>query len=164
MLFAAFAVVIVGSLLGEWLGISQLLGEWWFWFGNQGWEYLELGRVWQIVAGRRGCCRGSRCCGPWCGRARWPNPAAQPIVRMFLVAALAIPVFYIPALFFGAKTNYTVVDTWRFWIIHLWVEGFFEFFATTVVALTFYPARPDSPQRGVARDLSRRDPVLSSAA
>ena len=57
---------------------------------------------------------------------------------MFLVAALAIPVFYIPALFFGAKTNYTVVDTWRFWIIHLWVEGFFEFFATTVVALTFY--------------------------
>jgi nitric oxide reductase subunit B len=36
------------------------------------------------------------------------------------------------------KTNITVVDTWHFWIIHLWVEGFFEFFATTVVALTFY--------------------------
>ena len=31
-----------------------------------------------------------------------------------------------------------MVDTWRFWIIHLWVEGFFEFFATTVVALTFF--------------------------
>ena len=57
---------------------------------------------------------------------------------MFLFAALAIPVFYMPALFFGAKTNFTVVDTWRFWIIHLWVEGFFEFFVTTVVALTFY--------------------------
>jgi nitric oxide reductase subunit B len=57
---------------------------------------------------------------------------------MFLVAALAVPVFYVPALFFGAKTNFTVVDTWRFWIIHLWVEGFFEFFVTTVVALTFY--------------------------
>ena len=66
------------------------------------------------------------------------DSAAKPIVRMFLVAALAIPIFYIPAMFFGAKTNYTVVDTWRFWIIHLWVEGFFEFFATTVVALTFY--------------------------
>ena len=71
----------------------------------------------------------------WRGRARWPSRGA-PMVRMFLFAALAIPVFYIPALFFGAKTNYTVVDTWRFWIIHLWVEGFFEFFATTVVALT----------------------------
>ena len=46
--------------------------------------------------------------------------------------------FYIPAMFYGATTNYTVVDTWRFWIIHLWVEGFFEFFATTVVALVFF--------------------------
>jgi nitric oxide reductase subunit B len=57
---------------------------------------------------------------------------------MFLLAALAIPMFYIPALLIGAKTNYTVADTWRFWIIHLWVEGFFELFATTVVALIFF--------------------------
>lgn len=137
VLFAAFAVVIGGSLLGEWLGISQLLGRWWFWIGNQGWEYLELGRLWQylLVVGLVG----------WFTML-WilvrpralADPAVKPIVKMFLVAALAIPVFYIPALFFGAKTNYTVVDTWRFWIIHLWVEGFFEFFATTVVALTFY--------------------------
>ena len=136
-LFAAFALVIGGSLLGEWLGISQLLGDWWFWLGNQGWEYLELGRIWQylLVAGLFA----------WFAllwtlvRPRaLSDAAARPIVRMFLVAALAIPVFYVPALFIGAKSNYTVVDTWRFWIIHLWVEGFFEFFATTVVALTFY--------------------------
>lgn len=137
VLFAAFALVIGGSLLGEWLGISQLLGKWWFWFGNQGWEYLELGRVWQylLVAGLFA----------WFGllctlvRSRTlAQPAVKPIVKMFLIAAMAIPVFYVPALFFGAKTNFTVVDTWRFWIIHLWVEGFFEFFATTVVALIFY--------------------------
>ncbi len=137
VLFAAFALVIGGSLLGEWLGISQLLGRWWFWLGDQGWEYLELGRLWQylLVAGLF----------VWFGML-WmmvrpralAEPTAKPIVTMFLVAALAIPVFYIPALFYGAKTNFTVVDTWRFWIIHLWVEGFFEFFATTVVALTFY--------------------------
>lgn len=137
VLFAAFALVIGGSLLGEWLGISQLLGRWWFWLGNQGWEYLELGRLWQslLVAGLL----------VWFGmlwilvRPRALSvPASSPIVRMFLVAALAIPVFYVPALLFGPRTNYTVVDTWRFWIIHLWVEGFFEFFATTIVALTFY--------------------------
>lgn len=137
VLFVAFALVIGGSLLGEWLGISQLLGRWWFWFGNQGWEYLELGRVWQflLIAGLF----------VWFGML-WTlvrprtlaQPEVKPIVKMFLVAALAIPVFYIPALFFGTRTNFTVVDTWRFWIIHLWVEGFFEFFATTVVALTFY--------------------------
>jgi len=30
------------------------------------------------------------------------------------------------------------VDNWRFWIIHLWVEGFFELFVTTMVAVLFY--------------------------
>lgn len=137
LLFVAFAIVIAGSLLGEWLGISQMLGQWWFWLGNQGWEFLELGRIWQylLVVGLL----------VWFAmlwtlvRPRMlSEPAAKPLVTMFLFAAVAIPVFYIPALFYGAKTNYTVVDTWRFWIIHLWVEGFFEFFATTVVALTFY--------------------------
>ncbi len=137
VLFGAFVVVIGGSLLGEWAGISQLLGEWWFWLGNQGWEFLELGRIWQFLL--------------VVGLLVWfallwmqarprdvAQPEARPLARMFLLASLAIPVFYLPALFYGAETNYTVVDLWRFWIIHLWVEGFFEFFATTVVALTFY--------------------------
>ena len=137
LLFAAFVVVIGGSLLGVWAGIEQKLGHLWFWFGDQGWEYLELGRFWQylLVVGLLA----------WfvilwmLARPRAvANEAARPLAKMFMFAAVAIPVFYVPALFFGAKTNYTVVDTWRFWIIHLWVEGFFEFFATTVVALTFY--------------------------
>ena len=137
LLFAAFAVVIFGSLLGEWAGILQWLGDWWFWLGNQGWEFLELGRLWQVllVVGLLAWFALVF----WLARPRAVKSAdARPIARMFLFAALAIPVFYIPAMFFGAKTNYTVVDTWRFWIIHLWVEGFFEFFATTVVALVFY--------------------------
>ena len=137
VLFAAFAVVIFGSLLGEWAGQSQLLGRWWFWLGNQGWEYLELGRVWQILL-VAGLFAWFALLWSLVRPRTLGDPAAKPIVRMFLVAALAIPAFYIPAMFFGAKTNYTVVDTWRFWIIHLWVEGFFEFFATTIVALTFF--------------------------
>lgn len=137
LLFGAFAVVIAGSLLGEWLGISQVLGSWWFWLGNQGWEFLELGRLWQylLIAGLF----------VWFAILCWmlrpdslKQAAARPLAKMFLLSTLAIPVFYIPALLYGAKTNFTVVDTWRFWIIHLWVEGFFEFFATTVVALTLY--------------------------
>lgn len=144
LLFAAFAVVIFGSLLGEWAGIEQMFGgEWWFWIGNQGWEFLELGRLWQflLIAGL----------SAWFVLLLWlarpkavANEDARPIVRMFLWASLAIPLFYIPAVFYGARTNFTVVDTWRFWIIHLWVEGFFEFFATTVIALVLY-------QMGLAR-------------
>ena len=49
LLFGAIVIVAVGSLLGEWAGILQLLGKAWFWFGNQGWEYLEIGRAWQIL-------------------------------------------------------------------------------------------------------------------
>jgi nitric oxide reductase subunit B len=136
-LFAAFVVVIGGSLLGEWLGISGLLGRWWFMLGNQGWEYLEIGRFWQylLVVGLLA----------WFALLWWlvraPTLAdirSKPLAKIFLLAALAIPLFYLPALFFGAKTNFTVVDTWRFWIIHLWVEGFFEFFATVVVAVIFF--------------------------
>ena len=49
VLFWALVVVVVGSLLGQWAGIKNLLGELWFWIGNQGWEYLEIGRFWQIL-------------------------------------------------------------------------------------------------------------------
>lgn len=137
VLFAAFGVVIVGSLIGEWAGITGLLGEWWFWIGNQGWEYLELGRAAQYLL------VGGLMAWFW---MLWQlarpkslaNPEVRPIAIMFLLAALAIPVFYVPALLFGAETHFTVVDTWRFWIIHLWVEGYFEFFATTVVALLLF--------------------------
>ncbi|MBN8712766.1 MAG: cbb3-type cytochrome c oxidase subunit I [Xanthomonadales bacterium] len=136
-LFIAFIAVIGGSLLGEWAGMSNLLGDWWFWLGNQGWEYLELGRIWQylLIVGLVVWFAVLF----WISRpAKVSNTDARPIAVMFLLAAVAIPVFYLPAIFFGAHTNLTVVETWRFWIIHLWVEGFFEFFATTVVALIFY--------------------------
>lgn len=135
-LFAALGVVIVGSLLGEWVGLNQWLGALWFWFGHQGWEYLDLGRGWQVwlAIGLAG----------WVillFRALAParqDPARREIAALFLYAAIAIPLFYLPAMFFSSTTHFSVVDMWRFWIIHLWVEGFFELFATVMVAVIFY--------------------------
>jgi len=60
------------------------------------------------------------------------------LASLFLYSAAAIPVFYLPALFYGPHTNFAVIDNWRFWIIHLWVEGFFELFATVLVAVMFF--------------------------
>ena len=63
-----------------------------------------------------------------------------PVTRTGLtlsLCGLAIPVFYLPAFFYGPHTNFAVIDNWRFWIIHLWVEGFFELFATVLVAVMF---------------------------
>ncbi len=136
LLFVALVIVVFGSLLGEMFGVYQLLGKLWFWFGHQGWEYLDLGRAWQILLAIgliiwmvlifRGV------------RPARKNPEEREISTLFLLAALAIPLFYLPALFFTGKTHFTVVDNWRFWIIHLWVEGFFELFVTTMVAVLFY--------------------------
>jgi nitric oxide reductase subunit B len=135
LLFWALVVVVGGSLLGEILGINQLLGHLWFWFGDQGWEYLDLGRAWQFLLAL-----GLSLWVVLLYRALAPafkNPARREISGLFMLAALAIPVFYLPAFFFGSTTNYTVVDNWRFWIIHLWVEGFFELLVTAMVAVTF---------------------------
>ena len=136
ILFAALVVVVAGSLLGELLGIRQLLGRLWFWLGDQGWEYLEIGRLWQYALAIgllfwvfllvRGVGKSLQAEGQ------------KELNRLFLGSALAIPLFYVPAFFFNGRTSFTVVDTWRFWIIHLWVEGFFELFATTMVAVMFF--------------------------
>jgi len=134
-LFWALMIVVVGSLLGEWAGMRQLLPQLWFWFGDQGWEYLELGRAWQMLL--------AVALLFWFGllvRALVPalrDAERREIAGLFLCAAIAIPVFYLPAMFFDGTTHFSVVDAWRFWIIHLWVEGFFEFFVTVMVAIIF---------------------------
>ena len=136
VLFWAVVLVVVGSLLGQWAGINNRLGELWFWIGHQGWEYLEIGRFWQILLA------AGLLFWFWLVlRAVEParrNPALRPFVVFFLIAAFAIPFFYLPAFFFGAKTHFSIVDVWRFWIIHLWVEGFFEFFVTVIVAVILF--------------------------
>ncbi len=135
-LLGALAVVVFGSLFGEYLGINDKLGRLWFWFGHQGSEYLDLGRFWQLLLAA--------------GLVFWlflmfralkpaiKNPSKRELSALFLYAAVAIPVFYLPALFYGPHSNFAVIDNWRFWIIHLWVEGFFELFATVLVAIMFY--------------------------
>jgi nitric oxide reductase subunit B len=136
VLLVALAVVVAGSLVGEALGIDGRLGRLWFWLGHQGSEYLDLGRFWQVLLA--------------IGMAFWiwlmlralrpamRRPEEGELASLFLYAAVAIPVFYLPALFYGPETNYAVIDNWRFWIIHLWVEGFFELFATVLVAVMFF--------------------------
>lgn len=135
-LFAALVFVAVGSLLGEMFGVFQVFGDLWFWFGHQGWEYLDLGRAWQIllvIGFMLWLFLVIRGVGP----AR-KDPQEGELSTLFLLTAAAIPFLYLPAMFFGSTTHYTAVDVWRFWIIHLWVEGFFELFVTTMIAVLFY--------------------------
>jgi len=136
VLFGALILVVVGSLAGEWLVIQQKLGNLWFWFGSQGYEYVDLGRFWQILL--------------FVGLVFWLflmyrglKPAlakrdeSHSLLLLFLVSAIAIPLFYAAGLMYGKRSPLITAEYWRWWVVHLWVEGFFEVFATVVIAFLF---------------------------
>jgi nitric oxide reductase subunit B len=137
LLFGALLVVVAGSLAGEYLAIHQKLGlEWSFWFGHQGYEYVELGRVWQIAL-----FAGLAIWLTLMLRALWPALAqkteTRSLVWMFTFASAAVGLMYGAGFFITAKTHLTVMEYWRWWVVHLWVEGFFEVFATAALSLIF---------------------------
>ncbi len=136
VLFVALILVVVGSLAGEWLGIQQKLGNLWFWFGSQGYEYVDLGRFWQILL------FGGLVFWLWL-MWRGLRPALakrdenRPLLVLFLISAIAIPLFYGAGLMYGQRSPLITAEYWRWWVVHLWVEGFFEVFATVVIAFLF---------------------------
>jgi nitric oxide reductase subunit B len=137
VLFLALLVVVVGSLTGEWLSIHNKMSDTVsFYFGHQGYEYVDLGRAWQIAL--------------FAGLLLWLylmirvlRPALRKdgeqkqLVALLAVSTGAIALFYGAGLTWGQHTHLSIVEYWRWWVVHLWVEGFFEVFATTVIAFIF---------------------------
>ena len=90
--FGAIVLVAVGSMLGEWASLMGLLPKTWFWLGDQGWEYLEIGRFWQFLLAI-----GLLFWFFLVWRAVAParrDPAKRGFANFFLIAAFAIPLFY----------------------------------------------------------------------
>jgi nitric oxide reductase subunit B len=134
-LLVALAVVVFGSLIGEFIGIHGWLRQAWEWFGSQGFEYLDLGRFWQVLL-TIGLFfwvaiifRGLR------GKLRTEHMGNMP--WLFFFSALSIPVFYGVGLLAHPAAHFTSTDFWRFWVVHLWVEDFLELFTTIMVAYIF---------------------------
>ena len=137
ILFWALVLVVVGSFTGNYLAIAQIMPpEWNFWLGHQGYEYVDLGRLWQI--------------GKFAGICFWlvlmlrgivpalRTPGGDKNLLALLTSSVgAIGLFYGAGFFYGERTHLTVMEYWRWWIVHLWVEGFFEVFATTALAFIF---------------------------
>ena len=135
LLLGALVVVVAGSLLGELAGIHGWFGDLWSWFGMQGFEYLDLGRFWQILL-TIGLAfwvvilyRGLR------SRLRVEHRTNMP--WLFFYAALALPAFYAVGLLAHPRASFAVADFWRFIVVHLWVEDFLELFTTVMVAYLF---------------------------
>ena len=136
-LFGAVVVVVVGSLLGEYLSIKNIITRAgpWFWLGHQGWEYLDLGRLWQFLL-----TVGMVIWVAILIRGLWrllPKEHPGNMPYLFLYSALSIPAFYAVGMVYGKNSNFAVVDFWRFWVVHLWVEDFLELFTTIMVAYIF---------------------------
>jgi nitric oxide reductase subunit B len=137
VLFIALLVIVVGSIAGEWMGVMQKLGLVQnFWFGHQGYEYVDLGRFWQIFL-----FAGFIIWLLLMFRALWPaliKPSeSRQLLIMFIIASVAIAGFYGAGLMWGRQTHLSIAEYWRWWVVHLWVEGFFEVFATVIAAFLF---------------------------
>lgn len=137
VLFWALIVVVAGSFLGQFVALKGWMNDKLnFWLGHQGYEFVEIGRLWQIalfiglvfwlILMLRGIWAALR------------QPGDKSLLILFTMSAAAIGVFYAPALFYGEHTHISIMEYWRWWVVHLWVEGFFEVFATTAVGFIFY--------------------------
>ena len=136
VLFWALVVVVVGSFAGNYFAIAQIMPpQWSFWLGHQGYEFVDLGRLWQI--------------GKFVGVALWlvlmlrgivpalRRPGDKNLLALLTASVVAIGLFYGAGFFYGERTHLSVMEYWRWWVVHLWVEGFFEVFATTALAFIF---------------------------
>lgn len=137
LLFYALLFIVAGSTATGWIGTLQSLGnEYAFWIGNQGLEFTSMGRVWQILL-----FVGLLLWVTLLGRGLWPalkTPSeSRALIAMVFLSAMCIGGFYATSLTWGRHTHYSMIEYWRWWLVHLWVEGFFEVFATAVIALLF---------------------------
>lgn len=136
ILFWALVAVVVGSFVGNFLAIAHIMpANLNFWLGHQGYEYVDLGRIWQI--------------GKFTGIVLWLalmlrgivpalyQPGDKNLLALLTASVAAIGLFYGAGFFYGERTPLSVMEYWRWWIVHLWVEGFFEVFATAALAFIF---------------------------
>ena len=137
LLFVCLVVIVVGAFTGQWFAVMQKLGlAHNFWFGHQGWEYVDLGRFWQWFL-----FIGLLLWLVLVGRALWPalvrRDEMSSIVGLLFLSTIAIGLLFGAGLMWGEHTHLSMVEYWRWWVVHLWVEGFFEVFAIAVISFLF---------------------------
>ena len=141
-LWAALVIAVLGSLAGEWLTLTGNMTDpaLVYWFGHQGYEYLDMGRFWQLLifAGLLiWLVLMMRCLVPAIRKA---GPDKHLLILLLLSSA-GIALLFGAGFLYDRDTHLTVAEYWRWWVVHLWVEGVFEVFATAWVAWAFVHMR-----------------------
>lgn len=138
-LLGALVIATVGAFVGVWLGIQghfdPLSGEKWWWFGNEGLEYLEAGRLWKLMllagfAGWTGLvARGVK------ASSLFKKESRSGLGHLLVYAGGSIALLFGASMLYRPETNLAVTEFWRWWVVHMWVEGAFEFFMIAVVSV-----------------------------
>lgn len=133
-LFVSLLVIVVGSFAGQWAAVNgffrNLTAN--FWFGHQGYEYTDLGRFWQIYL-----FIGLMLWVLLVLRSLWPllrRKGGVSLILLVAISTVAIGLLFGASLMWGEKTHISIMEYWRWWVVHLWVEGVFEVFATAIVS------------------------------
>lgn len=138
VLWAALVVAVLGSLAGEWMALTGRMTDpaMVYWFGHQGYEFLDMGRFWQffIFAGLLiWLALMARCVIPAIRRS---GPDKHLLI-LLLLSSTGIGLLFGAGFLYERDTHLTIAEYWRWWVVHLWVEGVFEVFATAWVAWVF---------------------------
>ena len=136
-LFFSLLLIVGGSFVGQWLAVHGYIDDLKvnFWFGHQGYEYIDLGRFWQIYL-----FIGLLLWVVLVLRALWPalqEKAGSSMVFLVIVSTVSIGLLYGAGLMWGQHTHISIMEYWRWWVVHLWVEGIFEVFATAIISVLF---------------------------
>lgn len=131
IIFWLTILLVAGSVAGIFLGPHGFLGNNWYWLGHQGWEFVELGKIWQIILGivfiiwaitiYRGIKPVMKLKQPW-ALPNWLVYVTISIILLFISGFIATP-----------RTNFVVADFWRWMVVHMWAEAFFEVFTTVLI-------------------------------
>ena len=130
LIFGLIVILGVGSMVGIYAGPLGYFKNWYL-FGHQGWEYVEPGKLWQgllfvILA-------------MWCYTL---YKALKPAIKVgqpwqlpnwLVYATCSILVLLLSGFVATPKTNFVIADFWRWCVIHMWAEAFFEVFTTVLV-------------------------------
>ena len=138
VLWVALLLVVGGSMAGEWAAIAGYIEdpELNFYIGHQGYEFLDLGRLWQILlfAGLLfWLALMARCIVPQLKK----RGGDKHLILLLFVSTVAVALLYGAGLVWDRTTHLSIAEYWRWWVIHLWVEGIFEVFATAWIAWIF---------------------------
>lgn len=126
-------IVLALSVTGTMAGIYASIQGWltapeWAIIGSEGTEYLEMGRLWRAGLGLGFVLWTAILISVLASaRVRW-----RPLLNLLMLAVGGITAAFFASFIYQPDSHWVVIDFWRWWTVHHWVEGIFAFFQLLV--------------------------------